>query len=97
MTSSPAPSVKDEVDYDPASILLYAVVGILVLMYMALVVWLSMRVYVQGRYALTLVVLIGSFACPIIVPIAVLILMNAQVLSPVVRTIPITSSPRSVY
>lgn len=55
--------------------------GIFVVLYLALVIYLAFVVYGMSHFALFVVVLLGSFAFPVIVPGVVVVLLGCGVIT----------------
>ena len=82
---SPPPSAQASLDgYDVAG---WVFVSIVLGMYLVLVVYLSFSMYNMSQVALFFIVLIGSFAAPILVPTLFLLLMTCGIITERVRTV----------
>ncbi len=65
----------DNDGYDGWAVFAWIVIAILVLLYLILVVYLAFAMFTLNQIALFIIVLIGSFLVPVIIPAVFLILL----------------------
>ena len=63
------------------------IMSVLIVAYLGLVVYLSFILYGMSQFALFFIVLIGSFAFPLVVPAVMLILLSCGAITENVRTV----------
>ena len=72
---------------DAVSVSAWVLLALVLAMYLVLVVYLGFVMYGMSQIALFVVVMIGSFGAPILVPLIFLILLGCNVIHERVRTV----------